>query len=152
MYTERENLIKKLADKHLEAADGGLVINVGSNHGQKHSFMGTKQEWLAEYLADRSPYGKDNTYSLLVIPAKGTLENMKKPVNLGDTFFKNELFNVTAVYAAENRAFLSFDDDSFKNKRMLLNFHYQKISVQPKRLYDGVIILPQGTYVNSLAN
>ncbi len=51
----REDTIKRLADARLGGYEHGTVINIGGHHAQKAHLMGTKQEWLGDYLVHGSP-------------------------------------------------------------------------------------------------
>jgi len=145
----REAVICSIAELYIKNSEGKVLINVGGNHAQKKPIRGTRIQWLGEYLSHESPYAKDQTYCMLVIPAEGSIEGGNgKPVTLFDGSRKNELFSIIAEYAGGFQVFLSFDDDTLKEEKALMNFHYDTQSLPPKHIYDGVIILPIGTYVN----
>ena len=145
----REAVIGSIADSYIKNAEGKVLINVGGNHAQKKPVRGTKIQWLGEYLSNESPYAKGQTCCIMVIPAKGTVEGGNgKPISLFDGSQMNELFRITAEYAAEYRGFLLFEDEVLMSNKVLMNFHYDIQSLPPKDIYDGVIVLPTGTYVN----
>ncbi|MCR9162589.1 MAG: hypothetical protein ACE37F_18865 [Nannocystaceae bacterium] len=54
----REEVIKRLVSRHVEASDATVLMNVGSYHVQRRHAMGTPKVWLAEHLADpQGPIG-----------------------------------------------------------------------------------------------
>lgn len=148
----REALICNMVDSHIESAEGKVLINIGANHAQKKPVRGTKMQWLGEYLSKESPYAKDQTYCMVVVPAEGTVEGLKGNISLFEGAHKNELFRIIAEHSSGARGFLSFDDEILNEEKVLMNFHYDMQSLPPMYLYDGVIVLPKSTYVDPFPN
>jgi len=143
----REDTIKSMVDGYMENGEGGTLVNIGFYHAQNSHFLGTQNEWLGEYLRSSSPHSKGESYSLVVVPAKGEIKwgDSYRNIDIAAGRRKNELFSTMYRLSSGNTAFLSLDDDIFQNELIHLNYHYELLEINPKRQFDGYILLPKVT-------
>lgn len=153
-----------------EARDAGAMtaINVGMFHAQRERFMGTRQEWLGEYLA-RNPdltggpeglyalafYGMDGEYlrsfqdrdPRRVTPARerrrGNLSRaIAEVASGGDEGHGGGAHGTAAV-------FLDLSHPLFM-RRMSMAFTHSPIRTVPARQFDGYVAYPEISILESL--
>jgi hypothetical protein len=147
-YIERENYLKETIDKFLKVSDKSVLINMGTTHLQKRPVVFLDQEWVGQYLSEKSPYSKNNVYCINVSYKKGTFRSGKFDMRSSNNNL--DLHRVMSNYIDNNIGFLSFDDDLFKEEALAL-FSNQITPLTPPRLvYDGFVMLPKATYDPSI--
>jgi hypothetical protein len=144
----REEVMKDIVDRRLSeaAADGAqTVIHAGGNHAQNQHVMGTEKEWLGGYLANRSPYGGDQAFLLLITAARGT-----KPGGESFDVYDNgnpaELFKVLDTASRGKPVFLPLDDDYFLEQDIAVNYSGDVWRIRLKEQYDGYLLLPRAMW------
>jgi hypothetical protein len=137
---EREDVMKRLADARIAETARGTVINVGGTHAQKSSLKGTEQEWLGDYLANRSPATGGSVFVVVVVAARIELEpgSSGTPFDVRATSPANELFRVMAG-RADSTVFLPLDDPVFTTGGVLVNFEETIYVCAPKAHYDAAL-------------
>jgi hypothetical protein len=147
--TAREAAMHALVDRQLALAPGSALVNVGYFHAQKQRQEGTVDRWLAERLSDAGPYGADETYALVVVPASGEklIRGSVRSFDVGAESPRNELFRIMQDVAGGVPAFLPLDDDAFETERMVVNYLPQLIVGPPRAAFDGFVLLPNVRYV-----
>lgn len=147
-HTLREELIKELANERLNN-NGNAIFNYSFYQAQKEHYLGSRKQWLAEYLnSDESPV--ESSYSLLTLPMTGNItdgNNGIKDINIKENE-DDDLFKSTAnLIGLDDNIYMDFDRGIFRNKKMDLNLYYQKIEANPYDIFDGVILLPEATLI-----
>lgn len=137
----REQEIKRLADTRIRSYPYRTVVNIGAHHAQKTHLMGTKQEWLGDYLVHRSRAVDGTVIVVDVTSARTELEPGASgtPFDVRDSSPDNELFRVIAETRPGKNVFLPLDDPLFSEKRVAVNSE-EVIYVSPlKNQYDAVL-------------
>ena len=147
-HTLREKLIKDLANDRLQS-NGNTIFNYSFYQAQKEHYLGSRKQWLAEYLnSDESPV--KSSYSLLALPMTGNIidtNNGIKDINIMENE-NDDLFKKTAnIFGVDDYIYMDFNREIFRNKRVDLNLYYQKIEAKPYNIFDGVILLPEATLI-----
>ncbi len=147
-HTLREELIKDLASDRLQS-NGNTIFNYSFYHAQKEHYLGSRKQWLAEYLnSDESPV--ESSYSLLSLPMTGNIvgiNNDIKDINIIENE-NDDLFKRTAnIFGVDDYIYMDFNREIFRNKRVDLNLYYQKIEANPYEIFDGAILLPEATLI-----
>lgn len=137
----REDVIKRLADARVGDYPHRTVINIGGHHAQKAHLMGTKQEWLGDYLVHRSPAITGTVIVVAVTSARTELEPGASgtPFDVRDSSPENELFRVIAETRPGEDVFLPLDDPLFSEHRVAVDSE-EVLYVSPfKNQYDAVL-------------
>lgn len=140
----REEVIKMLADRRVNANPGRTLINFGSTHAQKSGLWGTEGiEWLGDYLVHRSPVSRDAAMSVWVSAAYivASPGSGNPDFDLSD-FPANELLRVMHETWPEKYVFLPLDDPTFSTGRVPLNVFGDIYVSAPKHQYDAVLLIP----------
>lgn len=137
----REELIKQLVDARLAAAPGGAVINIGGHHAQKEHLLGTRQEWLGDYLAHRSPVVSGSVTVVSVVSAKTVLEpgSSGTPFDVLTSSPEHELFRLLAESWPRKTVFLPLDDPVFAEGRVAVNYEESISSASLAEQFDAVL-------------
>ena len=138
----RENLIKELVDRRVGEDPSGTVVNIGGHHAQKSHLMGTKQQWLGDYLAHESPVVKGSVLVIGFTSARTVLEP-----GAGGTPFdvlesaspENEILRLVAETWPQQTVFLPLDDPLFVNQRVAYNSEDVIYATQLGEQYDALI-------------
>lgn len=146
-YTEahvlRENLIKDLAKKRIQE-NGNTIFVFTFYQAQKEHYLGTRKEWLAEYLASGLSL-VESSYSFLLLPMSGSMydpNNGRMDIDIRD-LEENSLFKKTIdILGIDDFIYLDFNRNSFKNNKERLDLYYQRIEAVPYKIFDGTILLP----------
>ncbi|TVR70725.1 MAG: hypothetical protein EA427_05335 [Spirochaetaceae bacterium] len=168
---ERESIMIDLTTRLLEEARGtGAIaaVNVGMFHAQKERYMGTRQEWLGEYLA-RHPGltgGEEGLYSLAFYGMEGEgLRSFRdtdpRPVPPALERREGNLSRVIAEVARSHRAdrsspeattpavFLDLSHPLFM-RRMPIAFTHSPLRAVPGRQFDGYLVYPEISVLESI--
>lgn len=137
----REDVIKRLADARLGGYRHGSVINIGGHHAQKARLMGTKQEWLGDYLVHRSSAIDGTVIVVGVTAAKTELEPGASgtPFDVRETSPDDELFRVMAETRPAANVFLPLDDPLFSEHRVAVNSEDIIYAARLEEQYDAVL-------------
>ncbi len=139
----RENLIKDLAKKRIQE-NGNTIFIFTFYQAQKEHYLGTRKEWLAEYLASNKGL-VESSHSFLLLPMSGSIydpNNGMMDIDIRD-LEENSLFKKTIEILGTNGfIFLDFNSNSFKNNKERLDLYYQRIEAVPFKIFDGTILLP----------
>jgi hypothetical protein len=140
----REDVIKKLCDRRIVSIENGTVIHIGANHAQKERFKGTSQEWLGDYLVNRSTAINGRVFVMSVVPSRITadFDTDLPDFDLLDASPENELFRIISETWPERVVFLPFDDPIFVTTSVSMNYEGKIYVATPKRHYDAVVVLP----------
>lgn len=139
----REDAIKRLADKRLQGYPYGTLINVGSTHAQKERLMGTKVEWLGDYLVHRSAAADGSVIVLSVTAAQiAAAPGSGYPDYDLSASPENELFRVMNRNWPDHIVYLPVDDPLFGRDAIPMNFDGTIYVSAPKRHYDAFLLLP----------
>ncbi|MDH3300532.1 MAG: hypothetical protein OES24_08495 [Acidimicrobiia bacterium] len=138
----REDVIKRLVDQRVVDCSCGTVINIGGHHAQKSHLMGTKQEWLGDYLVNSSG-AVDG--SIIVIEFASAVTELEPgaggtPWNIVESNSPdNEVFRLLAETLPDHTVFLPLDDPIFSERTIAFNSE-DVIYVTPLRQqYDALI-------------
>ena len=147
-FKAREELMKDMSDYYIKNNSGGTMIYIGAYHAQKKYFKGTRQEWLGDYLANRSKITSGESYSLVGVPLKGRIKwgtkNYNKKFNIAESLYKDELFLIASNYTKNDYGFLPLEDPIFK-KDIMINEIISRRVLPPAEEFDGYIIIPEAT-------
>jgi hypothetical protein len=137
----REDVIKQLADARLAAVPGGVVINIGGHHAQKAPLLGTRQEWLGDYLAHRSPIAHGRVTVVSFVSAKTVLEpgSSGTPFDVRKSSPGNELFRLLADSWPGKTVFLPLDDVVFAEGRVAVNYEESVYAAPLAEHFDAVL-------------
>lgn len=142
----RENILKDIAEKQIKER-GQTVFNFSFYHAQKQHQIGTRKEWLAEFLDKNYSH-----YSLLTVPIAGEIKDENggyEEVNLLKGNNRDELFKRTAeLVGSDTNIYLSLTDSEFQKGQALMDLHFQKIEGVPNEIFDGIILFPEVTLLN----
>lgn len=137
----REDVIKELAELRISEVSDGTVINIGGHHAQKAHLMGTRQEWLGDYLVHRSAAVDGSIIVLGVSAAKVELE----PGAEGTRFDviqasrENELRRVMAETWPGRTVFIPLDDPMFSEHKVNFNSEETIYVSSLKEQFDAVL-------------
>lgn len=148
-HKEREDFLKELTRTKLDE-EGRVLFNYGFYHLQKNHKMGTEKEWLGEYLSkEDTPY---DSYNLVVVPLRGSLRinnNISDEIDLLSDPPSQELISTTAeIFNSDNLIYLNLQAEGFQRGQARINLHHQTIEAVPNDIYDGLILLPEGSPLN----
>jgi len=146
---KREEALIDNVERHLQEATGRTLMNFGGFHIQKRPRLGTVDKWAGDYLDGESLHVDGPVYSLMVTPARIVKADETVTFSLHDKSPANELARLMSERAGSRPSFLSFDDAFFEDERVVLNVNGNVISVEPKTLFDGFVVLPEGHYLVS---
>lgn len=138
----RESAMKRLADKRLGGYAHRSVLNVGGNHAQKRHLKGTSQEWLGDYLVNRSSAVGGTTFVVTVVPARTALGGGFSRFDLLDASPDNELFRLMNEAWPEQTVFLPLDDPVFRSGGIPVNYENTIHVCALKAHYDAVLLYP----------
>lgn len=142
----RENILEDIAEKQIKEK-GRTVFNFGFYHAQKKHQIGTRKEWLAEFLAKNYSH-----YSLLAVPVSGEIKDANGrdgEVNLLKGDKKDELFKRTlGVVGSDTNIYLNLGEFEFQKSQVLMDLYFQKIEGVPNKVFDGIILFPEVTLLN----
>jgi hypothetical protein len=140
----REETIKWLADRRIQATPHGTLINVGSTHAQKEGLWGTEGiEWLGDYLVHTSPATEGSVIALWV-PAAHIVSERGSDIPDYDLEAspKNELLRVINQTWPDQIVFLPLDDPLLNSGRVPINSSGEIFVGSPKQYYDALLLLP----------
>jgi hypothetical protein len=138
----RESAMKRLTDKRLEGYAHRSVLNVGGNHAQKKHLKGTSQEWLGDYLVNRSSAVGGPTFVVTVVPARTAPGGGFTRFDLLDASPENELFRLMNEAWPEQTVFLPLDDPVFRSGGIPVNYESTVHVCALKEHYDAVLLYP----------
>ncbi len=148
---KRETLIKSSAEYFISRNEGTTIFYFGLNHAQKKRFMGSKIEWLGEYLHNQSVTASGKTISIVGVPLKGEITNGNVQgtihFNLVQQSKSNDLFRLVGEQTNYNYSWLFLTDNLFLENNIRTKYIYNEISVPIGEQYDAFFIFPVGTYV-----
>ncbi|QOR34637.1 hypothetical protein IMX26_14340 [Clostridium sp. 'deep sea'] len=142
-YYEREEYIKKTVDQYLQNTTK-IMLHMGSQHIKNNSNT-FDIEWVGEYLSNRNLHAKNSTYSIRLCYSKGS--NYRGNYNLLKLRLKNNLPVLMAKLIKNKSGFLPLQNKDFDNN---LWFYINKQPLQVKNYYDGILMMPVGTYDNTI--
>ena len=137
----REVIIKELADARIAEHPQGTVINIGGNHAQKSRLKGTEQEWLGDYLVNKSP----ETGSGVIVVSFTSARTELLPgaggdaVDVQDTSPEGELFRLIAETWPGATVFLPLDDPVFSTERVPVGYEETVYNTSLAAHYDAVL-------------
>ncbi len=164
---EREKIMVDLTVETIsETRETGAtaVFNMGMYHAQKERFMGTRQEWVGEYLTNRPELygGSDGLYSLAVFGLSGkTLRTFTDreyhPVPPAARRRPRNLARAIADATAPGKisgdpgsaAFLPLAHRVF-SRRMPIAFSRSALRAIPARQFDGYVAFREISVLESL--
>ena len=137
----REEVIKVLADARIGGYEGRTVVNIGGHHAQKSHLLGTKQEWLGDYLVHRSPAVAGAVVVLSVVAARIELEPGASgtPYDVLDASPPKELFRMMAEAWPDQTVFLPLDDPVFVTRGVPVDYEGRVYVSALKEQYDAVL-------------
>ena len=161
----RERIMIDLTMRAIEKAGGGTVaINVGMFHAQRRRYMGTRQEWLGEYLASNADRfgGIDRLYSIAFWGFSGErirtfMDRDPQPVPAAVERPASNLSRRIAEAVGrrdgaerpESAAFLELSHPVFA-RRMSVAFTFSPLRAAPGRQFDAYVIFPEITVLDSI--
>lgn len=161
----RERIMIDLAMRTIEnAGESGVAINVGMYHAQKRRYMGTRQEWLGEYLASHANSfgGADRLYSIAFWGFGGEqirnfMDRDPQPVPAAIERPVSSLSRQIAQVVAqrdgserpESAAFLELSHPEF-GRYMHVAFTHSQLRVVPNRQFDAYVIFPTMSILQSI--
>ncbi len=161
----RERIMIDLAERTIDEADGSAVaINVGMYHAQKRRYMGTRQEWLGEYLASNTDrFGGDaRLYSIAFWGFDGErLRNfmdrepqpvpaaMERPASNLSRQIAEAVARRDGADRPESAAFLDLSHPVFA-RRMPIAFVHSPLRAAPGRQFDAYVIFPEIRVLESI--
>ena len=137
----REEVIKVLADARIGGYEGRTVVNIGGHHAQKSHLLGTKQEWLGDYLVHRSPAVAGAVVVLSVVAARIELDPGASgtPYDVLDASPPKELFRMMAEAWPDQTVFLPLDDPVFVTRGVPVDYEGRVYVSALKEQYDAVL-------------
>ncbi len=140
----REEDLKTNLDEYLAGNETKTLINFGGKHTQRKHFTGVEQEWLGQYLSERSPYAAGETFLLFAVPFEGERLNGGKVqhFDLSSKSTSNELFRSMLAAADGKASFLSMDDPLFTHQLIPVRYWSGLRMQYPKQYFDGYLVLP----------
>ncbi|TVR65402.1 MAG: hypothetical protein EA426_00025 [Spirochaetaceae bacterium] len=164
----RESIMIDLAMRTIDRATGAVpstvAINVGMFHAQKRRYMGTRQEWLGEYLAANADRfdGTDRLYSIAFWGFSGErirtfMDQDPQPIPAAVERPASNLSRRIAEAVARrdgsdrpySAAFLELSHPVF-SRRMSVAFTFSPVRAAPARQFDAYVIFPEITVLDSL--
>lgn len=161
----RERIMIDLAMRTIEAAgDSTVAINVGMFHAQKRRYMGTRQEWLGEYLASHADRfgGTDELYSVAfwgfagerirtftdrdpqAVPAA-----MDRPARNLSRQIAETVARRDGSEHPRSAAFLELSHPLFA-RNMRIAFTHSALRAAPGRQFDAYVIFPEISILESI--
>ncbi len=140
----REDEMKRLAELRIAEVNGLTLINVGGNHAQRRFLKGTRQEWLGDYLAHKSPAAAGQVYSVVVVPARGEpgTGGSIADYDILDASPPGEIFRLMNETWPESNVFLPTTAPVFKEKNVIVNFENRLFRCKIGKIYDALLLLP----------
>jgi len=137
----REEVIKVLADARIGGYQNRTVVNIGGHHAQKSHLLGTKQEWLGDYLVHRSTAVDGAVVVLSVVAARIELEPGASgtPYDVLEASPPKELFRMMAEAWPDQTVFLPLDDPVFATRGVPVNYERRIYVSALKEQYDAVL-------------
>lgn len=148
----REDLIKTIVDSYLDNYPHKTIINMGGFHAQRNPRLGTKQEWLGEYLSTKSPYATGKTYLIYVNAYKGEHDNgngKTTTFDLSQSSPKNELFRIMNERCEDKISFLPLSNSKFSSHHVFVNYRSMLRIFPPYETFDAFILLPEASLVQT---
>ncbi len=138
---KREDVIKWVVDARLIEDPGGAVINIGAHHAQKAHLMGTEQEWMGDYLVNRSTAVTGGIIVIGATSARTVLERGAggTPFDVRDTSPDDELYRVMAETYPDQTVFLPLDDPVFTDGGVAMNSEEVIYVTALKEQFDAVL-------------
>lgn len=161
----RERIMIDLAVRTIDDAAGSPVaINVGMYHAQLRRYMGTRQEWLGEYLAANAGHfgGTQQLYSIAFWGFAG--ERVRSPADSDPqavpaamlrppSNLSRQIAEIVArrdeADRPESAAFLDLSHPVFA-KRMPVAFTHSPLRAAPGRQFDAYLIFPRISVLDSI--
>ena len=137
----REDEMKRLADLRLAGYAHRTLLNVGGNHAQKERLKGTEQEWLGDYLVNRSTAVGGSSIVLGFVAAK-VVSGSTVQYDILDESPEDELFRLMYERWPEQIVFMPLDDPLFATSGVKMNFEGIIHKGAPKRHYDVFLQYP----------
>lgn len=155
----REEIMIELTRRILAEAqqrDAMTALNVGMYHAQKRRYMGTRQEWLGEYLARHPDLtgGEEGLYALAFYGMTGeslrTFQD-REPRQVPPARERREsnLSRAIAEVAGEAAVFLDLSHPLFM-RRMPIAYTHSPLRAVPARQFDGYLVFPEISILQSL--
>ena len=161
----RERIMIDLAEATIdESAGAAVAINVGMYHAQRRRYMGTRQEWLGEYLAAHADrFGGDGKlYSIAFWGFEGErirwfMDTDPQPVPLAierpTSNLSRQIAETVARRDGGNRpqsaAFLNLSHPVFA-RRMRVAFTHSPLPAVPGRQFDAYVVFPEISVLESI--
>ena len=161
----REQIMIDLSMRMIDAANGETVgINVGMYHAQKRRYMGTRQQWLGEYLVEHAERfgGLDQLVSVAFFGFDGVRlrsfmdrdpEPVPPAIELPERNLMRQIAELTAARDGAERpqsgAYLELSHPVFQ-RSMPIAFTFSPLRAAPGRQFDAYVIFPEITILESL--
>ena len=156
---ERELIMIDLVNAILDESGNDMVaVNTGMFHAQRQRFMGTRQEWLGEYLA-RNPR-RGGFYSIAFFGMSGERIRHSRDQNpqpmrpLAELPPRNLSRRIADAAVATGdgaipAVFLPLDHPAF-NRRMPVSYGLSPVRAVPSRQFDALVVYPEISVLRSL--
>lgn len=150
--------VKVMQEAGTDRSDGATVaVNTGMFHAQRRRYMGTRQQWLGEYLAANPELygGPEGLYSLAVFGFTGEMlrrftdreaRQVPHPTTRSQYTLSRRLYEQSPP---GKMVFLPLQDPVFE-RRMRLAFSYSELTGRPGRQFDAYLVHPQISVLESL--
>ena len=161
----RERIMTDLAERTIDEADGSAVaINVGMYHAQKRRYMGTRQEWLGEYLASNAERfgGAGELYSIAFWGFDGERLRtfmdrdpqavppaMERPASNLSRQIAETVARLDGADRPQSAAFLDLSHPVFA-RRMRVAFTHSPLPTAPGRQFDAYVVFPEISVLESI--
>ncbi|TVQ98240.1 MAG: hypothetical protein EA403_14245 [Spirochaetaceae bacterium] len=167
---ERELIMIDLVNAILDESGNDMVaVNTGMFHAQRQRFMGTRQEWLGEYLVRNSqltqgaePGSQSGFYAIAFFGMRGERirhsrdqqpQPMRPLAELPQRNLSRRIADAAASAAAGDEAipavFLPLDQKAFE-RRMLVSYGFSPVRAIPARQFDAFVVYPEVSVLRSL--
>ncbi len=161
----RERIMIDLANRAIENAAGSSVaLNVGMYHAQRRRYMGTRQEWLGEYLSANAERfgGSEQLYSVAFWGFSGErirnfMDRNPEPVpeamDRPTSNFARQIAEIVArrdgTTRPESAAFIELSDPAFA-RSMQIAFSFSRLRAAPGRQFDAYLVFPEISVLESI--
>lgn len=139
---DREAVIKQIADRRIAMTASRTLINVGDTHAQKKRLMGSKIEWLGDYLVHRSPASGGDVYVMASIAAKAVSADGSSTDERLAKSADNEVFRIMYETGGDRVAWLPLDDPLFARNSVRINFEEVNHRCTLRDHFDGLLLHP----------
>ncbi|TVQ96686.1 MAG: hypothetical protein EA403_15830 [Spirochaetaceae bacterium] len=166
---DRERIMIDLVHAILDESDNDMVtVNTGMFHAQRQRFMGTRQEWLGEYLARNpqltegaEPGSHSGFCSIAFFGMRGERirhsrdqnpQPMRPLAELPQHNLSRRIADAAGAAAGGGEipaVFLPLDHPAF-DRRMLVSYGFSPVRAIPARQFDAFVVYPEVSVLRSL--